>query len=284
MPFSFPASPTVGQKSTQNGREYIWTGYAWELVPASGGGALSATVTIPGLGDPDFDKVSLLLHGNGNLTDTSGTPKTVTALGSAATSTTQAKFGTASLASLAAGDFYTVPHSTAFDFGSGNFTIEMWVYPVAGNTGIRGLFGKRIAASNAPVIAYVESSGALTVLAANTAASGGNWNLSITSSATISVGQWSHIAIVRNGTTLTAYVNGVSAGSSNGLSSTAVLQNSSAFAIGATITDPSFTPYFGGYIDEFRVSKGIARYTDAFTPSTSAYADGTGLTVPVVFS
>ena len=31
MPFSFPASPTVGQQSTQNGRLYQWTGSAWEL-------------------------------------------------------------------------------------------------------------------------------------------------------------------------------------------------------------------------------------------------------------
>ncbi len=39
MPLSFPASPTVGQTSTQNGRTYTWTGYAWELVAASGGGS-----------------------------------------------------------------------------------------------------------------------------------------------------------------------------------------------------------------------------------------------------
>ena len=38
MPLSFPASPTVGQQSTQNGRTYSWTGYAWELVAAAGGG------------------------------------------------------------------------------------------------------------------------------------------------------------------------------------------------------------------------------------------------------
>lgn len=36
MPFSFPASPTVGQKSTQNGREYVWSGSAWNLSPAAG--------------------------------------------------------------------------------------------------------------------------------------------------------------------------------------------------------------------------------------------------------
>ena len=36
MPFSFPASPSVGQQSQQNGRTYSWSGSAWELVAASG--------------------------------------------------------------------------------------------------------------------------------------------------------------------------------------------------------------------------------------------------------
>lgn len=32
MPLSFPNSPTIGQKSTQNGRTYQWSGYAWDIV------------------------------------------------------------------------------------------------------------------------------------------------------------------------------------------------------------------------------------------------------------
>ena len=39
MPLSFPSSPSVGATSTQNGRIFWWTGYAWELVAASGGGS-----------------------------------------------------------------------------------------------------------------------------------------------------------------------------------------------------------------------------------------------------
>jgi hypothetical protein len=35
MALSFPASPSVGATSTQNGRQYQWTGYAWELVAGS---------------------------------------------------------------------------------------------------------------------------------------------------------------------------------------------------------------------------------------------------------
>ena len=49
MPFSFPASPTVGQQSTQNGRVYQWTaGGAWELVatPGSIDGAAITTGTV----------------------------------------------------------------------------------------------------------------------------------------------------------------------------------------------------------------------------------------------
>jgi hypothetical protein len=285
MPLSFPSSPTVGQQSTQNGRTYSWTGYAWELVAAAGGGgSLSATVTIPGLGDPYYDIVSLLLHGDGDLTDKSGTPKTVTALGSAATSTTQAKFGTASLASLAAGDFYTVPHSSAFDFGSGDFTVEMWLYPVAGNSGYRSLYGKRATTGPvAPVQAFIDPSGVLSVFAANAASAATvNWTVLITASSSPSVGQWSHLAMVRSGSTVTVYLNGASVGSSSALGGSALVQNDAAFCVGSTYSGGAGDAYFGGYIDEFRVSKGVARYTASFTPATAAFADASGLTVPVV--
>ena len=49
MPLSFPGSPAVGATSTQNGRQYAWTGYAWELVAASGSGedALLRSIFVP---------------------------------------------------------------------------------------------------------------------------------------------------------------------------------------------------------------------------------------------
>ena len=53
MSISFPASPTVGQVSAQNGRSYAWSGYAWEIVAsvashaathgAAGGDAVTIT-------------------------------------------------------------------------------------------------------------------------------------------------------------------------------------------------------------------------------------------------
>jgi len=278
----FPATGTAGilYVALDTSKVFQWQGAYLEVGAA--GGNIAGSVAIPGLGDSSYSSVSLLLHGNGNLTDKSSSPKTVTAIGSAAVSTTQAKFGTGSLASLSAGDFYSVPNSSDFDFGSGNFTIEMWVYPVSGNSGIRGLFGKRSTTNVGPLIAYIDSSGALTVNAANTSATGGNWTVSFTSSTTVSNNQWTYIAVVRNGTTLTAYINGTSVGSSTSLGSAALLQNSSAFTIGSTITDASYTPYFGGYMDEIRVTKGVARTVT--TVPTAAFDDGTALVVPVVYS
>lgn len=49
MPFSFPSSPSIGDKSTQNSREYEWSGYAWEIVATPA--ALSASVITSGTFD-----------------------------------------------------------------------------------------------------------------------------------------------------------------------------------------------------------------------------------------
>jgi len=272
--------------SIDSGKVFQWTGSVYAEVGPVGGGAFPATVTIPGLGDSYYDNVSLLLHGNGNLTDTSGTPKTVTAVGSAATSTTQKRFGTASLASLAASDFYTVPDSSAFDFGSGDFTVECWLYPVSGNAGYRTIFGKRLDGSVvAPLMAFIDPSGQLSVFAANAASAGSTaWTFQINASSSPSVGQWSHFAMVRSGTTVTVWLNGASVGTSTALGTSALVTNSAAFTVGSTTNSVSTDPYFGGYIDEFRVTKGIARFTSAFTPSATAYPDGSGITVPVVYT
>ena len=84
--------------------------------------------------DPNFANVSLLLHGNDTngsttITDSSPSPKTVTAVGNAQISTAQSKFGGASIAFDGNGDWCQIANNVAFKFGSGNFTIEYWFYP-----------------------------------------------------------------------------------------------------------------------------------------------------------
>jgi len=84
----------------------------------------------------------------------------------------------------------------------------------------------------------------------------------------ISVNTWFHFAVVRNGTTFTAYVNGVAGAAATGVSA-AVFYSAQPIRIGVASDGSSFP--FTGYIDDLRITKGFARYTANFTPPTAAF-------------
>lgn len=220
-------------------------------------------------GDAVFDKVVLLLHfdganGSTTFTDNSPTPKTVTALSSAAISTAQSKFGGASLGLT--GGFLSVENSAGLDTSTGDFTIETWVLPASlGASAI--LFNKAIATeAGYPYQAYVTTSGGLVFRSYN-AAVVGLFTIA-TAGGLVAVGAWTHLAFVRFGSTFTVYVNGVASGSAS--YSGALPVNAFPMSIGAYSTGSS--PLYG-HIDEFRFTKGVARYTANFTPPTEAFPD-----------
>ena len=93
----------------------------------------------------------------------------------------------------------------------------------------------------------------------------------ISSSISTSLDVWNHFAVVRNSGTTTMYINGASAGSFSDSNNYV----SSRIALGAYRT--LATQYsFPGYIDGFRITKGVARYTSAFTPPTTAHPTSAG--------
>jgi hypothetical protein len=92
-------------------------------------------------------------------------------------------------------------------------------------------------------------------------------DVDVTAEVTLSTSAWTHIAVVRNDTTFTLYVNGVSVGTDTDVNP--VGDYTGAFEIGRQ-TQLS-TQYWYGWIDEFRVSKGIARWTADFTAPTAGY-------------
>lgn len=148
------------------------------------------------------------------------------------------------------GDYLTTASSGT---AAGAFTYEAWVYQTAAATGLVITNGSEAADR---VYMYVTSGQQLAwgVFAVGDYTLGGS----------VPLNQWNHIAIVRSGTTVTGYVNGVAAGTTTTYSGTA--GNANGFAVGAN--KAGGTP-FTGYISNARVVNGTAVYTSNFTPPTS---------------
>jgi hypothetical protein len=203
----------------------------------------------------------LLMHFDGSnggtvFTDSSIYNRAVTASGNVNTSTTQKKFGTASAYFDGSGDFLYGSYSN-LALGAGDFTVDFWIYPTEARD--QSLFETRIrgGASNQP------NSIALFMLSARTLqlqlTSGGG-----TTTATVTLNTWSHIAIVRSGSTINLYINGTSV-----LTVTSTLNfNVQGLTIG--VAADAAGPYFKGYYDELRILSGVALWTGNFTPPTAA--------------
>ena len=217
--------------------------------------------------DPDFANVSLLLHGDGangstTIIDSSPTPKTVTAVGNAQVNTAVTDpFGRTGVGILAfdgSDDGLTIPSSSDLSF-TGDFTFEFWmrfvsipgdyICIVTGLTGSTQMF--------------------ITTLFGGT---GLRWGLTgvaeySTAAYTWATGTWFHIALVRNSSNVKFYVNGINI-------SGAGKTNSNSFSGDLNIANsvPGASA-FNGYIDDLRITKGVARYTANFTPPTAPFPD-----------
>lgn len=231
----------------------------------------------PRTDDPYAANVSLLLHmdgSNGSTTfvDSSSSAKTVTANGDVKISTAQSKFGGSSALFDGTGDYLTSPWSNTFEFDSGDFTIEFWAYIIGGNAllcwstdyhyGITYNYG---GATGSRVGVWVSSNGSSwNVFNAD---GGGNG----ISTGTITASTWTHVALCRSGQSFALYLNGASAWT--GSSSAAIINRSTdTFRIGGPW--PAAGPAaLNGYIDDLRITKGVARYTANFTPPTAAFLD-----------
>jgi hypothetical protein len=200
---------------------------------------------------------SLLLNfTNGGIIDTSMSNDLET-FGGAQISTTQSKFGGGSIYLDGTGDWVLSPNSQNFDLGGGNFTIECWVYPTTWNATAVGVFGKRATVSTANQIGLEFSGSSGTIrFSYNNAGS----EVGVTG-ANGSLNTWQHIAIVRNGSTITVYKDGVSGGT--GTINVSIAANTDAFVLGAVAVNGSYP--LTGYIDDLRITKGYARYTANFT-------------------
>ena len=213
--------------------------------------------------DPNFAFNSLLLHGNGTngstvITDSSGSPKTVTAVGNAQISTAQSKFGGASIEFDGTGDYALIPSNSAFQFGSGNFTIEAWIYPRS--FGDFDAIATNLQGNDTSWTFAFLSNGVLRFQTNNIV-------LAATPSSIVTLNQWSHVAVTRASNNFTIFVNGTQQGAGT---NSLILSQLANVTVGGDIAQQTF---FDGYIDDFRITKGVARYTANFTPPAAPFPD-----------
>lgn len=220
--------------------------------------------SIPG-GSAWDSYTKLMLHCDGtdeSTTFTDETGKTVTANGDAQIDTAQKVFGTASGLFDGTGDYLSLADSADWTFGTGDFTIDMWVYCHAFDADC-GFISQYADADNFWGFEFTGAGGAnlyfyWRVGAANAYLVSGTHGMSLNT--------WHHIALVRYGNVVTIYVDGTAIASQDHNYDLADI--ASTLNIGKTRT----AGYFDGAIDELRVSKGIARWTANFTPPASAYS------------
>ena len=261
-----PQNTTVYVGTTQGGIEPF---LGWiSNVRISDTARYTSNFTLPTAPFTSDGNTRLLLSAtNGGITDATAKNNLET-LGNAQISTTQSKFGGSSMYFDGTGDYLTIPNSNFFDFGAGDFTIEMWVYPTAvGQSSLTLLYCKPNG-SGYSGITLGQGVGAYTAVI-YASSTGSTWNLaSGVSAGTMTANAWNHVAVCRYGTNLYGFVNGV-LGSTTSVSITALVSTTTQVSIGSSLGTAN--TYLTGYIDDLRVTKGIARYTSNFTPPTSAF-------------
>ena len=198
----------------------------------------------------------------------------VTKSGTAQMNVSVKKFGTSSLLLDGDSDFLTIPNNRDFQFGNGDFTIEMQIYMLSnagsGASDRHGLIARRDDGSNRSFHIGIQLDGGQQKLQFSHSTTGGggtqtNYNTDI------QLNTWTHIAIVRSGSSVFAFVDGVKNGTSHSIGSDTIFAGTSDLTIGHRVES---TQYFHGYMDDIRIIKGLAKYTDNFTAPTSELGHG----------
>lgn len=216
--------------------------------------------------DTHFSSVKSLLHFNGtdaSTTFTDQTGKIWTAVGNAQIDTAQSKFGGASGLFDGAGDSINTPSHTDHDFGSGDFTVEFFLRR---NTATLGHIVGKWATTNRGWVVYSKANGNIQFSYSTT---GSNFIDPIDSGG-LALNTWYHIAVVRSGSTLTLYINGVQRESSN-IGAASFFASTRILEVGHQ-NSINYAP-LDGWIDELRITKGVARYVTDFTPPTAAFPE-----------
>ena len=258
--FSGAGAEYIGTGSTA---AYPWPGYLSNLRIVKGTAVYTAAFTPPTTPLTAITNTSLLTCQSNRFIDNSTNAFTITPNGNPSvqafgpfnptTAYTAASNGGSGYFD-GSGDYLTLGGQTNFAFGTGDFTVEAWVY----RTGTNGFsYDSRPASTNGEYLSFFVTS-SLIILVNNT---------EILNAGSIPLNAWTHVAVSRSGSSLKAFVNGSQVGST--LTNTTNFQiGASRPVIGANGFDTTVTNVTG-YNSGLRVLKGTALYTANFTPPTA---------------
>ena len=234
---------------------YYFNGVMSSFRVVKGTAVYTSAFTVPTSPLTAISGTSLLLNfTNAGMYDAAA-KNNMTSVGSAQVSTTQAKWSPTSAYFNGTSDSLQIPSSAIlYPTMSDDFTAEMWAYPATSQS-LAILMGFNSSTVLAPWVLRISFSTLEVTLG----------NISITQG-TVTVGQWNHIAFTKSGSTVRLFLNGVQQGSNATVSSITV------GGMNFTIGDWSNGGRpFNGYIQDVRITNGVARYTSDFAVPTAAF-------------
>jgi hypothetical protein len=219
-------------------------------------------------GNDQYTKVLLGFNGaDGGTTivdsNIGGSSHTWTAAGNANTDDAQKKFGLTSLACDGTGDWVTTADHADFTLGTSEFAVDFWLNCSAASGTAERLAGQAASGLAAATGAWYMERHTTDVIRAHVS-NGSAWT-TVTGTTTITATGWHHAALVRSGNTLKLFIDGEQEGGDVSFSAT-VNDSANALRVGAA-GEETGDPWTG-WIDEFRLSVGAARWTTDFTPPT----------------
>lgn len=266
-----PTSSVVGARYTATD---LMTGYMTDVRTVKGTAVYDpslTTLTVPTAPLTAVTNTGLLLNfTNAGVVDSTA-DNVLETVGNAQISTSVKKYGTGSLAFDGTGDWLLAPTNVDQSFGTGDFTVEAWVWVDSTVNPGRPDNLKTVTVFSTGSTSANDCSFAIY---GNTTTPGiglelyqASPSLALSVAATVATNSWVHVAWVRSGTTVYGFVGGTRY--TLGTTSSAIGSPTSPKIGSASTTN--YSNQFKGYIDDLRVTKGVARYTANFTPPDTEF-------------
>lgn len=218
----------------------------------------------PGTSDSHFNNVSLLLKMDSDFSDSSNNNLTVNTYGNATISTTESKYGGGSAYFDGSGDYALIPSDTAYAMDTQDFTIEFWYQPLAfaNNPGALVNYANTWTTNRWAIHAPHVGFGSGFSFWVNNYS---NNSPILQQTSALQVGVWTHLALTRKGNTWQMFINGVLEASNNSSISLDGGIGGDGLYIGVNFVN-GLQRYANAYIDDLRITKGVARYSFNFDP------------------